>query len=59
MICRDRITVDPNESQGKACIRGTRILVSVESDNLATGAHQDKIHLSYPRLAYKDKAVSL
>ena len=37
MNWQERITVDPNVCHGKACIRGTRVMVSVVLDNLATG----------------------
>ncbi|MCG3132911.1 MAG: hypothetical protein FLDDKLPJ_03792 [Phycisphaerae bacterium] len=31
----DRISVDPHICHGKACIRGTRVMVSVILDNVA------------------------
>ena len=34
---QDRIAVDPNVCHGQACIRGTRVLVTVILDNLAAG----------------------
>lgn len=34
MDWRDYITVDPNICHGQACIKGTRIIVSVVLDNL-------------------------
>ena len=37
MNWRERITVDPIVCHGKACIKGTRIMVSVILDNLAEG----------------------
>ena len=37
MDWRARITVDPNVCHGKACITGTRVMVSVVLDNLAAG----------------------
>ncbi len=33
----DRVGVDPAVCHGKACIRGTRIMVSVILDNIAVG----------------------
>jgi uncharacterized protein (DUF433 family) len=51
MIWRDPNTVYPNESQSKTCIRGIRILASVELDNLAMGVSQDEIVASLPSLA--------
>ena len=50
----DRITVDPAVSHGKACVRGTRIPVSVVLDNLAAGIGEDEILVSYPSLQIPD-----
>lgn len=47
---REYITVDPNVCHGKACIKGTRIMVSVVLDNLAAGVTVDEILHSYPSL---------
>ena len=44
------ITVDPNVCHGKACIKGTRVLVSVILDNLAAGLTPNEIVSSYPSL---------
>ena len=44
------ITVDPAICHGKACIKGTRIMVSVVLDNLAAGLTPDEIIHSYPSL---------
>ena len=44
------ITVDPAVCHGKACIKGTRILVSVVLDNLAAGLSPDETQKSYPSL---------
>jgi uncharacterized protein (DUF433 family) len=44
------ITVDPTICHGKACFRGTRILVSVVLDNLAAGGSAAEIHEAYPSL---------
>jgi len=48
MDWRKYITVDPNICHGKACIKGTRIMVSVILDNLASGLTPDQIIESYP-----------
>jgi uncharacterized protein (DUF433 family) len=45
------ITVDPTICHGKACIKGTRIMVSVVLDNLAAGLTMDEIIKSYPSLS--------
>lgn len=58
MNWRERITVDPLICHGKACIKGTRIMVSVILDNLAEGAGEKEILKSYPSLNPEDiKAV--
>jgi len=46
----DYITVDPQVCHGKACIKGTRIMVSVVLDNLADGLSADEIIAHYPGL---------
>ncbi len=43
MDWRAYITIDPNICHGKACIRGTRVMVSVILDNLAAGQNSDAI----------------
>jgi uncharacterized protein (DUF433 family) len=47
MNWRDRITVDPMVCHGKACIKGTRVMVSVVLDNLAAGESAEEIMRSY------------
>lgn len=44
------ITVDPQVCHGKACIKGTRIPVSVVMDNLAAGVDIEELLTSYPAL---------
>lgn len=48
MSWRDHISTDPNLCHGQACIKGTRIPVSVVLDNLAAGLLDDEIIQSYP-----------
>jgi uncharacterized protein (DUF433 family) len=50
MKWQDYITVDPTVCHGRACIKGTRIMVSVVLDNLAAGLSPDKVVQSYPSL---------
>ncbi|MBI5565912.1 MAG: DUF433 domain-containing protein [Chloroflexi bacterium] len=50
MNWRDYITVDPAVSHGQACIKGTRIMVPVVLDNVATGLTTGEILKSYPTL---------
>ncbi len=45
------ITVDPQVCHGKACITGTRVMVSVVLDNLAAGLSPEEIMASYPSLS--------
>ena len=54
MDWRERISVDPLVCHGKACIKGTRIMVSVVLDNLAAGVDTEKILKSYPSLTPVD-----
>jgi uncharacterized protein (DUF433 family) len=44
------ISVDPAVCHGQACIRGTRIPVSVVLDALAEGMSENEILLGYPTL---------
>jgi uncharacterized protein (DUF433 family) len=46
----DYITADPKVCHGKACIKGTRIMVSVILDNLADGQSVEQILADYPTL---------
>jgi uncharacterized protein (DUF433 family) len=50
---QDHITVDPAVCHGRACIKGTRIMVSVVLDNLAAGLTPDEIIRSYPSLDHE------
>jgi len=54
MDWRERISVDPLVCHGKACIKGTRIMVSVVLDNLAAGVSPEEILRSYPSLSSED-----
>ena len=49
-----RIIVDPSICHGKACIKGTRIMVSVILDNLAADVPTDELLRSYPSLSRED-----
>ncbi|MBI1878954.1 MAG: DUF433 domain-containing protein [Chloroflexi bacterium] len=53
MNWQDYITVDPTVCHGRACIKGTRVLVSVILDNLAVGMSVEEILKSYPSLTPK------
>ena len=54
MNLNDRITSDPQICHGKACIKGTRIMVSVILDNLAAGISNREILKNYPSLTQED-----
>jgi uncharacterized protein (DUF433 family) len=47
---RDRININPSVCHGKACIRGTRVMVSVILDNLAAGVPHEELLQSYPSI---------
>ncbi|MGA2073739.1 MAG: DUF433 domain-containing protein [Terriglobia bacterium] len=53
MDWRERITVDPTVCHGQACIKGTRVMVSVVLDNLGAGETPEQIAAAY-RLASED-----
>lgn len=55
----ERISVDPNVCHGKACIQGTRVMVSVVLDNLAAGLTPTEIVRSYPSLQPNDVAAAM
>jgi len=59
MSWQNRISVDPAICHGKACITGTRIMVSVILDNLAAGQTTAAILHSYPTLQADDIRVAL
>ncbi len=50
MDWRPYITTDRQICLGKACVRGTRIMVSIILDNLAAGQSSESILNSYPSL---------
>jgi uncharacterized protein (DUF433 family) len=56
---KERISVNPAVCHGKACIRGTRVMVSVIIDNLAAGVSRDEIRSSYPALTPPDIDAAL
>ena len=51
MDWRDHITVDPEVCHGKACIAGTRVLVTTVLDGLAAGMDAEEIARSYPSVS--------
>ena len=59
MNWREHITVDPDICHGRACIKGTRVMVSVILDNLAAGIAPDAIVSSYPTLSQEAIRASI
>lgn len=59
MKALDKIIVDPNICHGTACIKGTRIPVSVILDNLSQGLSREEILKSYPSLKSDDIDAAL
>jgi uncharacterized protein (DUF433 family) len=56
---REHITFDPDVCHGKACIKGTRVMVSVILDNLAEGATAQEIVSEYPSLNEGDIGIAI
>ena len=56
---QDYITFDPDICHGRACIKGTRVMVSVVLDNLATGITSAEIMSSYQSLSAKAIQASI
>lgn len=50
MNWRDHIILDPQVCHGRACIRGTRVLVATILDNLVAGLDSEAIAASYPSI---------
>ena len=59
MDWRARISIDPAVCHGKACFKGTRVMVSVVLDNLAAGQTCDEIVQLYPSLTSEDVAAAV
>ncbi len=59
MNWRDHVSVDPRICHGRACIKGTRVTVSVVLDNLAAGFAVDELLRSYPSLSAEDVRAAM
>jgi uncharacterized protein (DUF433 family) len=59
MNWKDHIASDPKVCHGKACIKGTRIMVSVILANLAAGLSHLELIASYPPLTEEDINAAL
>jgi uncharacterized protein (DUF433 family) len=58
-VLLERISADPEICHGKACIRGTRVMVSVILANLADGLGVDEIVAEYPSLTRDDVQAAM
>ena len=56
---QERISVDPAVCHGQACIAGTRILVTVVLDNLASGRTPEEVVADYPSLLLDDVRAAI
>jgi len=56
---QERISINPKICHRRACIRGTRIPVSVVLDNIAAGFDKNEIIQSYPALTMEDIQAAL
>jgi uncharacterized protein (DUF433 family) len=56
---KERVSVNPAVCHGKACVRGTRIMVSVVLDNIAAGLDRAALLASYPALKPQDIDAAL
>ena len=59
MNWHNRVSVDPAICHGKACITGTRVMVSVIVDNIAAGVPRDQVLRSYPSIRDQDIDAAL
>jgi len=56
---KERVSVNPAVCHGKACVRGTRVLISVILDNIAAGVDRSEILAGYPSLKPEDIDAAL
>ena len=58
---RDRVNVDPEVCHGRACIRGTRVMVAVILDNLAGSVGREEILRARTAMVWtpRDRLMSL
>ena len=59
MDWRDHISADPHVMEGRACIAGTLVRVSVVLDNLASGMSKDELLAEFPSLTPESIAAAL
>lgn len=51
---QERISINPNVCHGKPCIKGTRVMVTIILDNLASGLTFEEIVREYPPVKLED-----
>lgn len=56
---KQRISIDPNVCHGKPCVKGTRIMVWIIVDCLASGDSIDDVLAAYPSLTREDIQAAL
>jgi uncharacterized protein (DUF433 family) len=56
---QERIAINPAVCHGRACIRSTRVMVSLILDNLAAGVPGEEIIASYPSIQEPDIQAAL
>jgi uncharacterized protein (DUF433 family) len=56
---KKEISLNPNICNGKACIKGTRVLISVILDCLAEGMTEEEILSEYPSLRKGDSLIAI
>ena len=59
MNWQGHISADPEVCHGRACIAGTRILVTAVLDNLAAGLSVEEVIESYPSLSRESVQAAL
>ena len=59
MNWQDHISVDPEICHGRACIAGTRVLVTAVLDNLAAGLSVEEVIKSYPSISKESVQAAL
>ena len=51
---KNHISINPEICHGRACIKGTRVMISVIIDNIAEGHTLDDIVENYPTITHDD-----
>ena len=54
-----KVSIDQNICNGKACIKGTKVMISVILDSLAEGMREEEILSEYPSLKKGDIQVAI